>query len=461
MISNKQDLQGSFRDPGGFLFIKSGAIYRQINNCYKEDYDFLINSGLYAELLGKNLIIHHFDVDSSSFALSGAYKIIRPERLPFISYPHEWCFSQLKDAALTTLQIQDIAIKHGMILKDASAYNIQFRNGKPLLIDTLSFERYQEGRPWIAYRQFCQHFLIPLALISYKDHRLNQLLRIFIDGIPLDLASKLLPARSFFSPSMNFHIHMHAKAQKYFGMKKINPNRHSFGRRALFGLVDNLRLAIMKLNWIPPKSEWDNYYSATHYSIAARDHKRRLIAEALQTIKPSSVWDLGANTGVFSRIASGERIMTISFDIDYAMVEKNYKKCTEENESHILPLFMDLSNPTSGFGWAHQERMSLQDRGPADAVLALGLIHHLRISNNIPLDYIAEFLAKISRWLIIEFVPKNDIMVQTLLFNRQDIYWDYCQEIFERAFKNYFRLILLKRIEDSERYIYIFQEKEE
>ena len=179
-----------------------------------------------------------------------------------------------------------------------------------------------------------------------------------------------------------------------------------------------------------------------------------MIAEALQTIKPSSVWDLGANTGIFSRIASGERIMTISFDIDYAMVERNYKKCTEENESHILPLFMDLSNPTSGFGWAHQERMSLQDRGPADAVLALGLIHHLRISNNIPLDYIAEFLAKISRWLIIEFVQK-------LLFNRQDIYSDYCQDIFERAFNNYFRLILLKRIDDTERYIYIFQEKKE
>jgi len=195
-MGSYQRISSSFRDPSGFLFYENDTIYRQINQYYKENYDFLINSGLYKTLVDSEQLIPHEEVNIKPFNPNTSYKIIKPEKIPFISYPYEWCFSQLKNAALTTLDIQKTAMKYDMTLKDCSSYNIQFHNGKAILIDTLSFEKYVEGQIWKGYRQFCQHFLAPLALMSQKDIRLNQLLRIYLDGIPLDLTSKLLPLRT-------------------------------------------------------------------------------------------------------------------------------------------------------------------------------------------------------------------------------------------------------------------------
>src|SRR3989344_836563 len=203
----------SFRDPSGFVFSKNGVIYRQVNKEYAANYDRLMQSGLYQELVSKNLLIPHEEVRGEKLP-AAAHNIIRPEQVPFISYPYEWCFSELKDAALLTLKIQRIALRSGMCLKDASAYNVQFKNGKPILIDTLSFETYRSGAPWVAYRQFCEHFLVPLALMSRSEIRLGGLMRVYPNGIPLDLASKLLPWRSWFSPALFFHLHLHSKSQR-------------------------------------------------------------------------------------------------------------------------------------------------------------------------------------------------------------------------------------------------------
>ncbi|MCK4638399.1 MAG: hypothetical protein KAT33_03170, partial [Bacteroidales bacterium] len=192
----KQNIAGSFRDPSGFLFKENGKIYRRINKVYADDYEQLMFSGLYNKLVENHLLIPHIETELKSADDDLLYKIIQPELVQFISYPYEWSFSQLKDAALTTLNIQKISMEHGMSLKDSTAYNIQFWNGKPVLIDTLSFEKYKEGEPWVAYKQFCQHFLLPLVLMSYTDIRLNQLFRIYIDGIPLDLGAKLLPRKT-------------------------------------------------------------------------------------------------------------------------------------------------------------------------------------------------------------------------------------------------------------------------
>lgn len=199
-------MPGSFRDPSGFIFFENGSLYRQVNIVYRENYDQLINSGLYETLVRLGLMVSHEEVDLHYARTNSAYRILKPALIPFISYPYEWCFSQLKDAALTTLEIQKKALDFGMSLKDASAYNIQFLDGKPVFIDTLSFEKYEEGQPWVAYRQFCQHFLAPLALMCFSDVRLNQLLRIYPDGIPLDLASCLLPLRTFLKFSLLSHI---------------------------------------------------------------------------------------------------------------------------------------------------------------------------------------------------------------------------------------------------------------
>jgi hypothetical protein len=453
------NIAGSFRDPSGFLFYKDGSIYRQVNITYKENYDHLMNSGLYETLVNADFLIPHDESDIEYARSDKAYKIIKPELIPFISYPYEWCFSQLKDAALNTLEIQRKSLDFGMSLKDCSAYNIQFRKGKPIFIDTLSFEKYHEGRPWVAYRQFCQHFLAPLSLMSYKDIRLNQLFRVYIDGLPLDLVSSLLPSRTRFIFSLLSHIHLHAKSQKHFADKTVNTSGHKMGRLSFLGLIDNLESAIKKLKWQPQGTEWADYYEDINYSSGALQHKKQIVAEFINEVKPKTVWDLGSNVGMFSRITSDKGIQTISFDIDPAAVEKSYLECIAKSETNILPLLFDLTNPSPGIGWENQERMSLIERGPADAVLALALIHHLAISNNLPIDKLAEFFCKICNYLIIEFVPKSDSQVQRLLSTRDDIFLCYTQVFFENSFGKYFATLNSAKISDSERRLYLMKRR--
>jgi ribosomal protein L11 methylase PrmA len=444
----------SFRDPSGFLFRINGSIYRQINQSYQKEYDFLMDSGLYKNLVDEKLLVPHEEVEIPPLLQDTVYKVIKPETIPFISYPYEWSFSQLKQAALTTLEIQKIAMKYEMTLKDCSAYNIQFQNGKPILIDTLSFEKYEEGQPWKAYRQFCQHFLAPLALMSHTDIRLNQLLRIYIDGIPLDLAKKLLPTRTLTMFSLLSHIHIHAKSQKHYEDKDIKIKERKIGRRSFIGIVESLHSGVKKLKWSGDKTEWGNYYSDTNYSDEAFSQKKEFVSKFLKEINPKLVWDLGANTGTFSRLASDMGINTISFDIDPVAVEKNYLQCMEKQEKKILPLLLDLTNPSPNIGWANNERMSFVDRGPADAILALALIHHLVISNNVPLSRIVEFFKKNCNNLIIEFIPKTDSQIQRLLATREDIFVDYNKENFEKEFKKDFVIRNEVRINESERILY-------
>ena len=242
---------GSFRDPSGFLFYRDGSIHRQINHSYQTDYDHFINSGLYESLVSAELLIPHQEWAQEDVLSDKPYKIITPEQIPFISYPYEWCFSQLKDAALTTLKIQKQSLQMGMSLKDCSGYNIQFRRGRPTFIDTLSFEKYRDGQPWIAYNQFCQHFLAPLALMGYTDIRLNQLLRVHLDGIPLDIASKLLPFHTRFIFSLLSHIHLHARSKKYFAGRATRTIKSKMSQKSLLGLIDSLETAVRRLKWNP------------------------------------------------------------------------------------------------------------------------------------------------------------------------------------------------------------------
>jgi hypothetical protein len=454
----------SFRDPSGFIFERGGTLYRQVQREYGPEYDRLVDSGLYRLLTDARLLIPHDEAPLSEAALPGAHRVLRPERIPFISFPYEWCFSQLKDAALTTLRIQKEALNHGMSLKDASAYNIQFRAGRPILIDTLSFESYEIGTPWKAYRQFCQHFLAPLALMSHTDIRLGGLLRLHIDGIPLDLAGRLLPLRTRLNPGLVAHVHLHGAAQKRYADKPQQPSRStaSMSRTGLLGLLDSLETTVRKLKWVPFGTEWANYYDDTNYSDRAMEGKRCLVAEMLESIEPlpKSVWDLGANTGVFSRIPSDTGAQTVAWDIDPAAVEKNYLECRARGETRILPLLQDLTNPSPDLGWAERERESLSQRGPADAVLALALIHHLAIGNNVPLPLVGQYLRKLGRWAIVEFVPKSDSQVLRLLSSREDIFPTYTREGFEAAFAPFFETCRIADVPDSERTLFLLRGRE-
>lgn len=458
---NDQKIKASFRDPSGFLFHRDGQLYRQINRRYQPDYDRLMQSGLYKSLVKAGHLLSHQEVNISPEEPALCYRIIQPERVRFISYPYEWSFSQLKDAALLTLAIQKKAVEAGMSLKDASAYNIQFHQGRPVLIDTLSFEIYKEGQPWVAYRQFCQHFLAPLALMAYKDIRLSQLLRIYIDGVPLDLASELLPWNTRVNLGIGTHLHAHALSQKHYAGQAVKASSSglSMSRLAFLGLIDNLETTIRKLEWKPAGTEWADYYDITNYSQEAFDQKKELVKSFLDAAQPSLVWDLGANTGEFSRLASGMGALTMAFDIDPGAVEKGYLTVKSSHESNLLPLLLDLTNPSPALGWQNQERMALAERGPADLVMALALIHHLAISNNVPLPDVAEFFSKLAHWLVIEFVPKEDSQVQKLLASREDIFDAYTQPDFEDAFALFFSLRESREIPGTKRRLYLMEKK--
>lgn len=436
------------------MFVKGGLIYRQINASYKSDYERLMKN-LYQELIDAGLLVKHKEAGQTK---PGGFKTILPEQIPFISYPYEWSFSQYKDAALTTLEIQRRALEAGMSLKDASAYNIQFFRGRPVFIDTLSFETYEDGQPWAAYKQFCQHFLAPLALMAHVDIDLSKLMKVYIDGILLPLASQLLPKKTWAS-SLAAHIHYHARSQKKYADKGGKAKDVRMSKSTQLALVSSLAGTINKLNWKPEGTEWGDYYTFTNYDDKSFKAKQKLVDKFISMSKAKTVWDIGANDGSFSRLAGKKGINTVAFDIDPIAVEKNYRQVKDKNEEHILPLVMDLTNPSPSLGWAHSERQSMVERGPADTVLALALVHHLAISNNLPLESITEFLAQIGKRVIIEFVPKEDSQVKKLLASREDIFLNYNESGFEKAFGSFFNVVSKKRVKGSVRTLYLLERK--
>lgn len=456
-MANDGPIPSSFRDPSGFLFHRKGKLFRQINLVYQADYNLLIDSGLYDRLVSSELLIQHSEIEIIPEDPSTPYKIILPDKIPFVSYPYEWCFSQLKDAALTTLKIQKIALEFGMSLKDASAYNIQFFKGKPILIDTLSFEKYRPNQPWVAYQQFCRHFFAPLLLMKFVDARLNKLMINFIAGIPLDLASSILSTYSFLRIGSFLHIFLQGKIESFLMNKQVNGKKHNLKYKSLISIIDNLTSFTNKLKIKLPKTEWGNYYENTNYSEEERPSKDSILFDFLKKIQPTYVWDFGANDGRLSRIASKMSIFTICFDSDHVAVEINYRKCIKNRESNLLPLMIDVTNPTPSIGWDNRERLSLIERGPTDTLIALALIHHLSFTNNLPLANIAKLFSKLCKHLIIEFVPKNDPQVVKMLANREDIFPDYCQLNFENAFGQYFNLLTHKNISNSSRIMYLFE----
>lgn len=456
----KSTVAGSFRDPSGFVFKRGDTIYRQVNLSFKEDYDLLMKSGLYAELVADELLIPHKAVKQPAAAPRLAYKVIQPEQVEFISFPYEWSFSQLKDAALATLAIQKRALAYDLWLKDANAKNIQFHRGKPVLIDSLSLERYPVGQPWVAYRQFCRQFLAPLALMAYCDIRLSQLSRIYIDGVELSLASRLLPARTRLNLGLLTHIHLHAQAEvRYAGQRvEVSPQR-SVSRTALLGLVDHLERTVAGLRWQPGGTAWGDYYEETNYTDRSARQKEKLVADFIRKAKPKTVWDLGANTGRYSRIASKQGIFTLAADIDPTAVEAGYLQMRSKREKNLHPLLLDLTNPSAALGWANEEMPSLAQRGPAGLVMALALVHHLAIRNNVPLERVAAYFAGLSPWLIIEFVPKSDSQVQILLAARKDIFDQYHVAGFRSAFQQHYRIVAERPIAGSERTLFLMKRK--
>lgn len=453
-------LASSFRDPAGYLVTEGGRLYRVVTEKGGVGYRLLRTSGLYDHLTKRGWLIPHEELASSPLPTPSAC-VLAPLLIPFISYPYEWSFSQLKDAALLTLDIQREALLKDMSLKDASNYNIQFMGSRPFFIDTLSFEQ-RSDFPWVAYGQFCRHFLAPLALMAAGNMDINRTLIAFLDGLPLTTALELLPLTQRLRWGLFLHLGLHARSQKRH--QDANTTLSQKGGQLFFGvkkqlaLVDSLYQTVLALKKPRIKTEWGDYLSTMdHYSSRAEGEKKRIVEKIAAENRPAMVWDLGGNVGHYSRLFSSRGLRTICFDGDPLCVDANYLEAKKENNEILLPLLMDLANPSPAIGWEHCERQSFLQRGPADLVLALALVHHLRITANIPLVRLGSFFASCSRKLLIEFVPKTDPMVKKLLLNRSDIFTDYSQMEFEKSFGQHFRLVQKWSLPESARLLYYFE----
>lgn len=363
----------------------------------------------------------------------------------------------LKDAAMLTLKIQKIALSYGMTLKDASAYNVQFFNGKPIFIDITSFTKNEKGQAWVAYQQFCRHFIAPLVLMSTKDISLNKLMLSYIDGIPIELTSKLLNWTSRFNLNIYLHIHLHARFIKKHNSKKVVIKKSI--NIDLNKLCDNLIQFVESFKYKIKKTEWGEYYEESvdeKYLI----HKKQVILNYIDSFSSKIVWDIGANDGTISKLVAYKVENVISTDVDHTSIEKLYKYIKYAKIDNIQPAIIDIINPSPGIGWNNSERKSFFKRVECDTIVVLAVIHHLRITYQIPLELQAKFFAEKCINLIIEFVPKDDEKVKILLQNRKDIFDDYTLENFTKLFENYFTIISSTIITGTTRTIFQMSKNE-
>ncbi len=436
--------------------MRDGALLRDVRPSYEPHYRRLMDSGLYRRLVDARMLVPHEEERPATALAAGAYKVLRPEPISLITYPYEWCFSQLKRAALLTLSIEQLAMEHGMTLKDASAFNVQFRGTNAVWIDTLSFEIYEPGAVWRPYLQFCRHFLAPLALMAYADPRALQLTRAYVEGLPLDLACSLLPLRSRLRLGLLLHLHLHSRAERTSGLEAPK-SRGGLGAQARKGLIDGLRRTVEKLDWTP-RTTWSGYGEHDTYSVEGAAHKKELVSEYLAKAAPKEVWDLGANIGAYSRLASDGGTRTFAWDSDAGAVELAYRAALERGDANLLPLVLDVANPSPALGWALGERESIKERCRADVVMALALTHHLVLGAGIPFEEIASFFAELAPWLIIEHVDRADPKAARMLATRGEVR-PYTREAFEGAFRAKFDVVSDAGIRGSERHLYLMRRR--
>ena len=441
----------SFRDPAGFVFAVNGVFYRQVHRSYADQYDLLMRSGLYDALTGKGFLISHTEIAENLTQSPDRYKTLLPRQLRRISYAGEWSPEQLKDAALLTLDIQLIAMDHGMILKDATPLNIQFEQGSPLFLDTLSFEKYDPSRPWIAYRQFCECFLFPLFLQRYGQTGTDRIISAWPEGVPAAVTARLLPLKSRWNAGAWMHVFLqsHVRALPSSG---TGNNQTGFSKTKLGRLIEHLHNLVSRL--VRPSanhSAWSNYYDETILGKEYLDNKEQLFREYIRDIEFDDALDLGCNDGWFSKILAEKGVPVLAVDSDWRCIDKLYRARIPQ----ILPLCIDLSNPTPASGFRNAERASFTDRGRADLVIALALVHHLALGKNIPFPLIAAYFSELTlRYLIIEFVPLADEKAQQLIARKETAPAGYAGASFESAFSRYFRIEKKDPIPGTARILY-------
>jgi ribosomal protein L11 methylase PrmA len=450
-----QQHPASYRDPCGFVFLHSGHIYRAVLPAGKTDYEMLMQSGLYQKLVDGGLMIFHEEVGDNTLH-PAAFKVLEPQQLSFWTYPYEWSFHQLKDAALLTLKLITTGLKHGMMLKDATAYNIQFVGGKPMLIDTLSFEVYEEGQPWQAFNQFCQHFLYPLLVFRKCPELTPGMLMAYPDGLAASLTASLLPWCSRISWNNQLYVYLAASLGK---KQRGSKGTYRISKQKILQNVAQLKGYIQGLEPKKEKTIWNNYYDETILSDAYLENKKAVVADVLKHLRAKRIVDAGCNTGAFSFIAAISALEVIAFDFDAASIDNLYQHARQRGTRNVHMLVSDITNPSPSLGWDNGERSDLKERvAGADMVLALALVHHLALAKNIPLSFISSFFGAVTKkWLLIEFVPKSDPKAQILLQSRKDIFEDYNQAHFEAVFQQHFSIEKRIELQHSDRVLYLLK----
>jgi hypothetical protein len=468
----------SYKDSAARVVQEEGIFYRYIFDEYQAEYDHLMQSGLYKALLEKGYIIAHEEVAQQQ---SNIYKKLLPKQITFQSYPFEWSYGQWRKVVYTYLQINKIALAHGMLLKDATPFNFYFEEGKPVLLDTSSFMFFQEGAPWIAYKQFCTEMLSPLALMNYNGQRWSKISMSQLRGLPLNFVSKQLPLKSWLNSTVLLHIHLHGKYANAEGetkeaketLKKKSAtlqatNQKGFSKEKLLSLTKMIQETVVKWKHAYQfEKHWLSYYQNDISSDQYLSNKETIIREWLQVTQSKTVLDLGANTGRFSLIASeyAQQIIAIeSDDICVDAIDKAFKNFNSSNKKEqtakkqYYTLQMDLAETTPNMGVLEQEYSSIYTRAKSTMVFALALTHHLYISNQLSFEQIATMLERFSdQYCITEFVPTTDDKVQMLMKDKQRAYLDYTEEAFTQALETRFAIKDKRLIAGSERILYLLE----
>lgn len=456
--------EGSFRDPSGHVYTIEGQIYRTVLEPAAPAYTALRTSGLLDELQREGWLVGTEEVPRDILGRAGANAIhvVRHQRVPFISYPYEWPFPALKAAALFHLDLQIRVLQRGFSLSDASAYNVQFNGTAPVFIDLLSLRPYRPGEYWAGYRQFCEQFLIPLLLCAYLGVPHNAWLRGSPEGIPVADFVRLLPLSRRISP----RVFLHLVAQARLAEKARNSKSEAIGkvRRGKLSEAGYKGILMQLRRWIeglqPARSggsEWGDYAESNSYRPEEYEAKRAFVVAFAEAVKPPVLVDLGCNTGDFSLAAlEAGAGYAVGFDGDHKALDRAFARA-QQARLRFLPLLMDLANPSPDQGWRQAERKGFGARGRTDGLIALALIHHLAIARNIPLDQAVAWLTSLASTGIIEFVPKDDPTVQTMLALREDIFPDYTEDNFSTLLGHHGRIVAKSRISGTGRTLYRYE----
>ena len=454
---------GSFRDRDGRIYRCEGRILRGLSERALADYRKLAETAFFRRFTEAGKLVETREVASDAVPLPDAEKarwagFLEHEPVPVISYAYEWTFGMLQEAAVLTLDLLEAAIGADMTLKDATPYNVQFVAGRPVFIDIPSFETLQAGATWAGYRQFCEMFLFPLMLQAYKGIDIQPMMRSRIDGVGVQTMARLFGFRDRFRKGAFAHVWLQAKLDSRYGATRQDVRSElksaGFSKELILANVRKTRKLVRKLSWGGEGSEWGGYEEFHNYSESDHALKERFVEDAVRESGAATVWDIGANTGQFSRIAARHADKVLAMDIDHYAVERMYRRNTADGIDNILPLVQNVCDPSPNWGWRNRERSDLVSRARPDLVLCLALIHHVVITANVPLEEFAEWLASLTEQLVIEYVSRADDKVQALLRNKEDKYHDYRREHLEAELARHFRIERQLSLESGNRFLY-------